>query len=232
MRVKTSAMPNTPRIALIHALRESMDPIWSAFSKNWPEAQTFNLLDDSLSADLAQEGKLSDAIIDRFLTLGRYARDAGACEETTDAILFTCSAFGPAIEAVKHDLEIPVLTPNEAAFDDAIAFGGRISLMVTFPPSEPALLKELEDLAKAKGVEIDITSTVVAEALAALQAGDPSRHDALISDEAEASGDVDCIVLGQFSMARAAEDVARRVNVPIITTPAAAVDRLRTLLDI
>jgi Asp/Glu/hydantoin racemase len=223
-------MLNTPRIALIHALRESMEPIWSAFSKSWPVAQTFNLLDDSLSADLAQEGKLTDAIIDRFVTLGRYACNAGAGEKTTDAILFTCSAFGPAIEAVEHDLEIPVLTPNEAAFDDAIAIGSRIGLMVTFPPSEPALIKKLEDLAKTKGVEIDITSTVVAEALATLQAGDPSRHDELISDEAEALDDIDCIVLGQFSMARAAENVARRVDVPVITTPAAAVDRLRTLL--
>ena len=54
-----------------------------------------NLLDDSLSADLARDGRLKDAMTERFRALGRYAAATGA-----DAILFTCSAFGPCIEAV------------------------------------------------------------------------------------------------------------------------------------
>ena len=110
-----------PRIALIHALRESQVPIWEAFAADWPEARTTNLLDDSLSADLAAEGELTADMIGRFLTLGRYAASTGA-----DAILFTCSAFGPAIAAVQQDLDIPVLTPNEAAFEEAIAHGSQI----------------------------------------------------------------------------------------------------------
>jgi hypothetical protein len=38
---------------LIHALRESLVPAWDAFAAGWPEAVTYNLLDDSLFADLA-----------------------------------------------------------------------------------------------------------------------------------------------------------------------------------
>ena len=77
------------RVALIHALAASMEPIDAAFRARWPEAARMNLLDDSLSVDRAG-GETSEAEIDaRFLALGRYARDAGA-----DAILFTCSAFG------------------------------------------------------------------------------------------------------------------------------------------
>ena len=67
-------MSTSPRIALIHALRDSMVPIWDAFEAGWPEAETFNLLDDSLSADLAKEGSLTQGIVDRFVTLGRYAQ--------------------------------------------------------------------------------------------------------------------------------------------------------------
>ena len=47
------------RIALIHALRHSPPPVEAAFARLWPEATLMNLLDDSLSADLAREGALT-----------------------------------------------------------------------------------------------------------------------------------------------------------------------------
>src|SRR6478735_8231135 len=78
-------MTTPPRIALIHALKHSIAPIEAAFAKAWPEARLMNLLDDSLSADLARDGKLNDAMTKRFLALGHYAAatcaDAGAQAE-------------------------------------------------------------------------------------------------------------------------------------------------------
>src|SRR5256885_6254173 len=82
------------RITLIHALKHSIVPIEASFARLWPDARLMNLLDDSLSADLARDGGLTDAMTERFLRLGRYAVGTGS-----DAILFTCSAFGPCIEA-------------------------------------------------------------------------------------------------------------------------------------
>ena len=68
-----------PRIVLIHALRESVQPAMAAMAQVWPEAQVANLLDDSLSADLAaRHGVIEDSIVERFVTLGRYARSTGA----------------------------------------------------------------------------------------------------------------------------------------------------------
>ena len=42
-----------PRIALIHALEESVLPARAAFAAHWPEAHAFDLLDTSLATDLA-----------------------------------------------------------------------------------------------------------------------------------------------------------------------------------
>lgn len=82
-----------PRIALIHALPHSVEPINAAFEAQWPDALRMNLLDDSLSADLARSGAGLDAAMhDRFLRLADYAVGTGA-----QALLFTCSAFGPCI---------------------------------------------------------------------------------------------------------------------------------------
>src|SRR4026208_596520 len=83
------------RIALIHALKHSIAPIEAAFAKAWPEARLMNRVADTLSADLARDGVLNDAMTERFLALGDYAAATGA-----NGILFTCSAFGPCIDAV------------------------------------------------------------------------------------------------------------------------------------
>src|SRR5690242_2002687 len=82
-----------PRIALIHATPAAVDPIRAAFAEAWPEPDLVNLLDDSLSHDRALVPDLTDGIYSRFDALGAYSVAIGA-----DGILFTCSAFGPAIE--------------------------------------------------------------------------------------------------------------------------------------
>ncbi|WP_048862350.1 arylsulfatase, partial [Acidisphaera rubrifaciens] len=134
------------RIALIHALRNSVAPAGEAFARLWPEARIANLLDDSLSADLAAEGRLTPAMERRFLTLARYAVDCGA-----DGILFTCSAFGPCIEACAAALSpLPVLKPNEAMIEAAVEQAGprgRIGLLATFAPTLDSMPPEFAAVA-------------------------------------------------------------------------------------
>ncbi|MDR6267011.1 aspartate/glutamate racemase family protein [Roseobacter sp. N2S] len=226
-----------PRIALIHALEESVAPIRDAFARLWPEARGADLLDASLSADLLAAGRLDDAMKQRFLTLGRYAAtgtgaDAGTGtgQGDTRAVLFTCSAFGPAIDGVKADLSIPVLRPNEAAFAEALEAGSRIALVVTYPPSLPALTHELEQMAAARGQSISITPILADGALRALKAGDGAGHDALVLEACKNLGPQDAIVLGQFSLARAATALMPHVEGPIFTTPDSAVRALRRLV--
>jgi Asp/Glu/hydantoin racemase len=219
-----------PRIALVHALRDSVAPILGAFAHDWPEAQTFNLLDDSLSAAVAAAGCLTTPIVDRFLALGRYAAAAQVGGRGTDAILFTCSAFGPAIEAVQADQSIPVLKPNEAAFAAALGRGRRIGLLVTFGPSLEPLTAELRDMAARRGATCDVRGVLVPGALQALQAGRPAEHDAAIAAAAAALADLDVVVLGQFSMARARQAMDAALRARVLATPECAVQQLRAML--
>ena len=207
------------RIALIHALRHSPPPIEAAFARLWPEAELCNLLDDSLSADLARTGMLDHAMTERFLTLGRYARNTGA-----DAILFTCSAFGPCIEAVIADLApMPVLKPNQAMIDQAVAHGGRVGLLATFGPTLATMPAEFPS-------GWPVQTALAQGALAALDAGDVSRHDALAARQALTLRDCDVIALAQFSLARAAAAVAAATGKPVLTTPDCAIQALRRQL--
>ena len=211
-----------PRIALIHATPVAIEPIVSAFKRLWPEARTTSLLEDSLAPDLANEGELTDAMIERFVTLARYVRGCGA-----DAILFTCSAFGPAIEAARAALDVPVLKPNEAMLDEALKAGTRIGLMATFAPSIPSLRQELEELALQQGLKLSIRTAAIPSALAALHEGQPAEHDRLIANAAGEMEDCDALVLGQFSMASAAEVIPKRAGRKVLTSPASAVLKLK-----
>ena len=218
------------RVMLIHALTESMEPVHDAFRTHWPEAEIYDLLDSSLSADHAAGGGVLGAqMIDRFQVLGRYAAAAGRGGRATHGILFTCSAFGPAIDMVKQELKIPVLKPNEAAFAEALKAGPRISLLLTFEPSLRSLSAELRAMA-AERVSLELEARVVPEALVALNQGKPEQHDNLIAHAAAGLRPADAVILGQFSMARSAKAVGFRVKVPVITTPDSAVLEMRRLL--
>jgi hypothetical protein len=213
------------RIALIHALSHSVAPIVSAFHREWPQPILANLLDDSLSADLARDGALTPAMTDRFLTLARYARGCGA-----DGILFTCSAFGPCIEACARDLApLPVLKPNEAMIEEAVALAGpraRIGLLATFAPMLASMPAEFSAVAP----EVTVVPCLAAEALPALDRGDAGAHDRAAAAAATALRDCDVVVLGQFSLARAAPLVAEATGKTVLTTPDSAVRKMQRLL--
>lgn len=206
------------RITLIHALKHSIQPIEASFAKLWPDARLMNLLDDSLSADLARDGGLSDAMTARFLDLGRYAMSTGS-----DAILFTCSAFGRCIEAVaRAQAPMPVLKPNEAMIEQA-SQSRRVGLLSTFAPTLASMPAEFP-------VSVELVSKLAEGALAALDRGDRAGHDRLVVQAASELRDCDVIALAQYSMAPAADLVAQATGRPVLTTPDSAVNKLKKML--
>jgi aspartate/glutamate racemase len=221
-----SERTGAPRIALVHALAHSVAPINEALARDWPQATRMNLLDDSLSADLARTAAaggngLNAAMHQRFEALAAYAEGAGA-----QAILFTCSAFGPCIEAVAvRRPHMPVLKPNEATVAEAVALGGRIGLLATFSPTLDSMPGEFP-------AGSDLVTGLAEGALDALNRGDGAAHDAAV---VEAAGQLlargcTVITLAQFSMARAQAAVEQALGLPVLTTPGSAVRLLRQRL--
>src|SRR5450756_2572196 len=209
------------RITLIHALKHSIVPIEFSFARLWPEATLMNLVDDSLSADLARDGHLTAAMTDRFLILGRYAAATGA-----DAILFTCSAFGPCIEAVaRAHAPMPVLKPSEAMIEQAAATGHRIGLLSTFPPTLASMAAEFPG-------SVEVVPKLAEGAMAALDRGERAEHDRLVAEASRDLRDCDLIALAQYSMAPAAALVAKVSGRPVLTTPDSAVLKLKELLAV
>ena len=195
------------RITLIHAVAVAIPPVLEAFREGWPEAEVANLLDDGLTGALAREGGLTPAIVRRIRDLATYAVSAGA-----DGILFTCSAFTPAIDVAREEVAIPLLKPDEAMIAAALDLGRRIGIVATFPATLTVAESQLRAAAAARGADVEMAAVAVPEAFTAMNGGDTSAHDRLVADAAAALAPrVDVICLAQFSMARA--DVQRRVEI-------------------
>jgi Asp/Glu/hydantoin racemase len=214
-----------PRIALIHAVSVAMAPVHDAFRQLWPEAECVDILDTSLSRDRERDGELTKAMVGRFLLLAKYAEDNGAA-----GILFTCSAFGEAIEAAADKAKVPVLKPNEAMFEAALAAGKRLGMLATFAPSVGGMEAEFRDIAAASGSKAALSSFCVPGAMKALQSGDAAEHDQLLAIAAPRFAEHDAVLLAHFSTSRAAAAVRAAVRCPVLTAPGAAVTKLKGMI--
>ena len=215
------------RIGLIHATPLAVQPIAASFAALWPQARLHNILDDSLSVDRARDGRLTEAMTQRFLDLSHYAVGCG-CE----ALLFTCSAFGPAIEAAAARSGVPTFKPNEAMFDAALAVAPadavlRIGLLATFEPSIESMAQELQARASGRGLRIAIEAAHVPEAMDDLQRGQADLHHQKIAHAAAALPACDVVMLAQFSMAAAQPLTQGACAVPVLSSPDCAVTELR-----
>ena len=176
--------------------------------------------DFKLSKDRARG--VDEAIIrERIIDLGM-----AAIEDGVDAILYTCSAFGDAINAAKEQINIPVFRPNESAFDEAIIRGKTVHILVTFIPSLELLVNEFKTM--SKGLNIDVNGYLVDGALNDLKNDQIDQHNKKIIETIRKIPENETVILGQFSMARASDLIAKEMpNRLVLNTPDASVLRLR-----
>ncbi len=218
-------MSGKRRIFLLHAYFPSMAPIVRAFNDIWPEAEVFNLLDESLYADIGPDGNVPAPVADRIANLLRHCELSGA-----DGIVFTGSTFGPVIEKIRKAVSIPVLRSDEGAAEAAVLVGRSILILSTAERSLPVTQRSLDIAAAQAGVRPLIAGKVVEGAKAALDAGDLAGHNSLIRQAMNNADGYDVVVFGQMSMEPALEGAAPDVASRIITTPRASATKMRSLL--
>ncbi|KAF1370081.1 arylsulfatase [Yokenella regensburgei] len=214
------------RIVLIHATPLAVAPINDTFKQLWPEAEISNLLDDALSVDRAKETTLTPRLYQRIDTLVEYAISIDAA-----AVLFTCSAFGAAIETSAQKKSLPVLKPNEAMFEDALEKGRNIVMLATFGPAVKGMEDEFRELAATCHSDATLSSYVVPGARDALNAGNACLHNQLIVEAALQHQEADAILLAHFSMEIAYPQVSSAVSCAVLSSPQSAVHKLKRLMN-
>lgn len=211
------------KIALVHATPLAIEPIHHAFSASWPDAELMNLLDDSLSKD---RNRIHDDEIffeERIAALAHYAMKCRA-----DGILFTCSAFGDAIEKVANAQHIPILKPNEGMFRLALEQGRKIGMVATFKPAVKGMVDEFEMMKHELGIpEATLETVLVEDGRQALAEGNVEAHNQLVAEAVANMPACDAYMLAHFSTACAKDTVEKKTNKMVLSSPEGAVSLLK-----
>jgi aspartate/glutamate racemase len=216
----------TPTVALIHATPMAMAPARAAFADRFPQARLWNLLDDLLISQAQEAGAVTSPLRARMERLIEHAISGGA-----DAVLLTCSMYGPVAHDVVGSAGVPVLASDDALF--AAVTELRPRRVAVLGPNRAGLDDTVARLRSHLGADkAEITAVVVEGAAGAASAGDLAELERLVTAVARAvERNADVIVLGQFSLSPAARTAAEAVSVPVLSPPHLAADALHARLD-
>lgn len=192
-----------------------------------PEAERFHIADDSLLGVTRRTGSLTPATRRRVLGYVESAAEAGA-----DLVVVTCSSIGPAVDASRDFVPVPVLRIDEPMADEAVRTGSRIGVVATLATTLEPTAELVERRARAAAKSVDVVPRLCDGAFDALQAGDRERHDEIVREGLrETVRDVDVIVLAQASMARVVDTLRDdEKTVPILSSPRLGMQRVAELL--
>ncbi|MCL8009679.1 aspartate/glutamate racemase family protein [Streptomyces sp. AS02] len=216
-----------PLVAMIHAVPSGARVAQETFARDFPEARVWNVLDDRLLDDARAAGGLTDALRRRMLRLIGHVMDGGA-----QALLLTCSSYGEVVDTARTLWEAPVLKSDEAMFKAALAGPyRRIAVVASAAPAVPAAVAQLHALVPTVRPDraVDIVTALSEDAAAAESPEDTARHLASAL-RAAGGGDVDAVLLAQYSLTPAREALTALLDVPVLDGAGAAARELRDWL--
>jgi len=198
------------------------------FAEIMPEVRLINILDDSLLPDVMAEMSISNNVTKRLCLYVLAAEAAGA-----DAVLSLCSSMGPAIDAARKLVNIPVIKIDDAHTEKAVHAAKRIGVLATAGTTLGPTVALLKEKAAILGKEVEIRPSLAGSAFEALMKGDKEQHDALVLETAtQMASSVDLILFAQASMTRLASAVQTATGLTVLTSPRLAIEyTLRVLED-
>lgn len=181
-----------------------------------PDAEVFHVVDETLLSNTRREGRLTPATRRRVLGYIESAAEAGA-----DLVVVTCSSIGPAVDAGRAFVDVPVLRIDEPMADEAVRLGTRIGVVATLATTLEPTAELVRRRAREAGKEAEVTAQLCEGAFGS------DRHDELVREGiAKVAAENDVVVLAQASMARVAGDAP----VPILSSPRLGMQRVAQLL--
>jgi Asp/Glu/hydantoin racemase len=225
MTNKTDSTAGPPKVALLSSTRMVLAAMEAAFQSEFPEAQVFNILDETLVADFVKAGGLSPHSRRKALQMALVAQEAGV-----DGILVTCSTMSPCVDDFKPFVTVPVVKIDEPVAEKVVRLAETIGLLTT----AESVLKSVEPLFLAKAESLGRSITLerfVLSDLWPLAARDRAAFHRAVGEAAtEAARRCQAVVITQVSMAGGWEYVEPSVKERVFATPGYAVRALRQIL--
>ncbi|MDT0567699.1 aspartate/glutamate racemase family protein [Streptomyces sp. DSM 3412] len=215
-----------PLVAVVNATPASVEPARTALAEGFPEASVWNLLDDRLIGDAEAAGGLTPALSDRMLSLIGHAVRGGA-----DAVLLSCSMYGPVLEQARREHGRPMLSSDEALFAEVSRrrFGHVLLLGHLAPAVEDSVNRLRRVLSSTEGgTRTRVTGRAASGAAAAAARGDLDAVETSLTEAATPGlREVDAVILGMFSLSPAHAGVEKALGLPVLSAPLLAARSLR-----
>ncbi|MFG1689652.1 aspartate/glutamate racemase family protein [Nonomuraea sp. NPDC049269] len=210
-------------VAVVNATPASMRPATDGLGQGFPEAAAWHLMDDRLVTEADAAGGMTPALTRRMLALIDYAVRGGA-----DAVLLSCSMYGPAAELARRLHNVPVTGSDEAMFADvAQRRPGKVLMLGSLDSAAADSARRLQRV--AEGVEVKGVAAPGAAAAAAVRDW-PALVDALARAAEPSLGLAELVLLGQYSISPVHAELADRLGVPVLSPPLMAARALREAL--
>jgi Asp/Glu/hydantoin racemase len=215
------------RLAIVHTSTALVETLTALAKETLPGVGIINIVDDSL-LPYAREQGVDERLRRRMLNYYNGAIDAGA-----DAILNACSSVGEAVDAARPFIPIPLLKIDEAMAEEAVRRGQRIAVLATVESTLKPTCRLLENIARDKGREVQLTPRLCEGALDLLLAGKTEEHDrALTTTALDSVPGQEVLVLAQASMARLAPSLQEKIPIPVLSSPGLALRRIAAILGV
>jgi len=206
-------------IVAIYTGKGLQEPLSALISK-YPFRQ-ISVIDDNLIGEVVKAGRVTDEVKERLTKMYRAAAEMGG-----DIILNTCSSIGDAADEYAPKSAVPLIRIDEAMAETAVNNHARIAVVATLSSTLDPTMRFLSHKAKLAGKQTEVVSALAEGAFDALIAGDPQKHDEIISSTVANLKDIDCFVLAQASMMRMEEKLREVAGIPVYSSPRLCLERL------
>ena len=213
-------------VVIIHTSFVSVNDLKELFAEIVPEVLLHNIVDDSLLAEVMQNGGITPSIIRRVCNYAVHAEMIGA-----DLIFNQCSSVGEAVNAARSLVSIPYIKVDEPMAAEAVRIGERITVVATVASTMKPSVNLVKEASLKAGKNIKIKECLVDGALDILmKEGNREKHNQLVLEAIKKiENESDVIVLAQGSMIVLLPMLAD-IKLPVLSSPRMGVENVRKAL--
>ena len=215
------------KVCIVNTSLVSLQDLKDLFAEICPEAEIFNIVDESLLPKVRAHNGITNNIVSRMCAYFQAAVNAGA-----DLIFNQCSSVGEAADIAARTVNVPVVKVDERMGREAVKIGPKISMVATLESTLGPSIRLVENTAKKMGKEVTVKRCLVEGAFDVLfYQKNPEKHNQMVIDlvkkEAETA---DVILLAQGSMMHLLPHL-QNLRVPVLCSPRLGVMHAKEVLE-
>lgn len=201
------------RIGFVHTAPALMERLRTDMAAQHPHVDCFHILNEGLLQDLTR-GEERQSVYRRVVQQLLLAAD-----NLADLVVMSCTSTSPAVDYARQLSAVPIVKIDDPMAAEAVRIGRRIAVLCTNTSTPGPSAGLLRQHAAAQGKEVLVETVVRPEAHTALYAGDPARHDAIMTEAArDAVTRADVLVLLQPTLAHLGR-VFAQWGKPVLSSP-------------